>query len=159
MLTTRLHGTRQTRKGASRMPRRLSGPTRVALAIVLTLMAIPAGPLSPTARAATPRYASVGGADSGDCSATPCRTIGYALSQAVDGDTIGVADGLYRENLTVSKSVTLQGAGAGATIIDGSAIATVIAVNSGATVTIEGVTIQGGSGSGPYGSISSTAGG
>ena len=38
------------------------------------------------------------GSDSGDCTATPCRTIGYAIGQSLSGDTIEVAN-LLREVL------------------------------------------------------------
>ncbi len=59
------------------------------------------------------------GSDAGnDCSdeAHPCRTVQHAINQAVDGDTICVAKhtlvstGLYKERLTITKSVTLDGA-------------------------------------------------
>jgi len=51
------------------------------------------------------------GSDTTDCSnpASPCATIGYALGQAGDGDTILVATGTYTENLVLTKTVTLKG--------------------------------------------------
>lgn len=50
--------------------------------------------------------------------ASPCQTIGYALTQAAaSGDTINIAAGTYVEQLSVSKSVTLSGASAASTVI------------------------------------------
>ena len=43
------------------------------------------------------RYVSATGADSGDCTLNPCATIAYAISKAVDGDTIDIAAGTYTE--------------------------------------------------------------
>ena len=52
------------------------------------------------------------GSDTTDCSkpTSPCATIGYALDQARDFDTILVARGTYTENLFITKTVTLEGA-------------------------------------------------
>lgn len=59
-----------------------------------------------------------GGADAGDCQAAACQTIGYALAQAAgSGDTLLVAAGTYTEQLTINKSVVVQGAGSASTII------------------------------------------
>ena len=51
------------------------------------------------------------GSNTPDCTnpANPCATIGHALSQAADGDTILVAQGTYTENLVITKTVTLKG--------------------------------------------------
>jgi hypothetical protein len=51
------------------------------------------------------------GVDTTDCadSAIPCATIGYALDQATEGDTILVAGGIYTENLVITKTVALKG--------------------------------------------------
>jgi hypothetical protein len=52
------------------------------------------------------------GQDIATCGATdtPCKTISYTLnSRAIGGDTIRVAQGVYTENLTVGKRVTLEG--------------------------------------------------
>lgn len=51
--------------------------------------------------------------------AAPFATISYAISQALSGDTIYVDAGMYNENVSVDKSITLLGAGKGATTIDG----------------------------------------
>ena len=51
------------------------------------------------------------GTDTGFCtdSAQPCKTINYALGQAVDGSEIRVAAGLYKELIQVTKPVSLTG--------------------------------------------------
>src|SRR3954453_2093430 len=52
-------------------------------------------------------------ADVGDCTLTPCKTIGYALTQAADVDVIQVAAGSYPEHVVVDKRLHLVGAKAG----------------------------------------------
>jgi len=61
--------------------------------------------------AATIRYVTTGGSNSGNCSSSPCKTITYAISQSVSGDTISVDAGTYDEQVVIDKSLTLQGAG------------------------------------------------
>lgn len=46
-----------------------------------------------------------------------CKTIQAAINAATGGDTINVVAGTYVENVTVNKSVTLIGAGQGASVI------------------------------------------
>ena len=92
----------------------LFGGLLLALWSVLVVSASPA---------ATNRYVAPTGVDSGVCNnnLAPCATIQYALNQAADGDTIVIAAGVYTENLQIARSVTLQGADAATTIVDGSA--------------------------------------
>jgi uncharacterized repeat protein (TIGR01451 family) len=55
---------------------------------------------------------TVTGSDAGNyCrdAVAPCQTVGHALSQAVNGSSIGVSAGVYDENLTVSRTVELKG--------------------------------------------------
>jgi hypothetical protein len=57
----------------------------------------------------TTRYVSSSGTDAGDCTAAPCRTIGYAVGQAAAGDVISVGAGSYNETVTVTKRLSLVG--------------------------------------------------
>jgi uncharacterized Zn-binding protein involved in type VI secretion len=62
------------------------------------------------------------GNDTNDClsAATACKTISAAIGKAADGDTLIIAAGIYTERPgRVSKSLTLMGAGAEDTILDG----------------------------------------
>src|SRR5437879_5570393 len=63
---------------------------------------------------AADRFVSTAGSDTAnDCqtSGSPCRTVGYALTQAASGDTVKVAGGSYVENLTVNASTTVTVSG------------------------------------------------
>ena len=89
------------------------------------------------------------------------QTIQAAINAATNGDTIEIAAGTYREQVTVTgKDITLHGAGSGQTIIEApdaaSLVANAIDTNSGrpnkfavitvtenADVTIEGLTVDG----------------
>ena len=48
---------------------------------------------------------------------TPWATIGHAISNVSPGDIINVESGTYAENITINKSLTLQGSGAATTTI------------------------------------------
>ena len=74
-------------------------------------------------------------------------TIQSALDAADDGDVIGIAPGKYRGPITITKSVTLAGAGASATVIKGGGPVVTIGeflATPQPTVAITGVTITGG---------------
>jgi hypothetical protein len=58
------------------------------------------------------RYVTTHGVDTGDCTLTPCHTIGYAVSQSASGDTIKVGPGTYAETVTVAEQLTLDGGAA-----------------------------------------------
>ena len=71
-------------------------------------------------------------------------TLQSYIDSAAPGDTIEIGPGTCTENLTIAKNLTLQGSGAGATILDGGLAGTTVTVGPGATVSIAGVTIRGG---------------
>jgi hypothetical protein len=88
------------------------------------------------------------GNDMGDCQINPCKTIGYAINQASNGDTIIVASGIYTDLLNLDKNITLNGAGVGNTIIDGTGNVGIgcrlVRVWHNTIVNISGVTFQNG---------------
>ena len=70
-----------------------------------------------------------------------------AIAAAADGDAITVAAGTYDGGITINKSIRLQGAGAGATVITGGGpVVTIFRATAPEqlNVTIDGVTITGG---------------
>jgi parallel beta-helix repeat protein len=68
------------------------------------------------------------------------KSIGDAVAKASDGDIIRVAPGTYQENVVLKSGVTLIGAGAGKSIIDGGGNGTVV-ICKGASV-LNGFTIR-----------------
>jgi hypothetical protein len=75
---------------------------------------------------------------------TSYTTVGGALAAAQNGDTVQVCSGAYSGGVRISKSITLRGAGAAATTLSGGGAFPVVTVASGATVTIDSVTITNG---------------
>jgi hypothetical protein len=71
-------------------------------------------------------------------------TIQAAVDSAIAGDNIVVAAGHYVENVVISKTLTVQGAGIAITIVDGNALARVFVIEEGSTVTITDLTITNG---------------
>jgi hypothetical protein len=89
----------------------------------------------------------VNGSDSNNCRLplTACQTIGHAISLASSGDFILVAPAIYTENLTINFSLTMIGAGATETIIDGGGVGRVIFIPSQTVkVTLWGLTVRNG---------------
>ncbi len=111
--------------------------------------------LAPPAAAATTRFVAMTGSDSvpagNQCtnSLQPCRTItrAHLVSASGGGDTISVSGGTYVERLTITKGVTIQGAGAASTIIDSNSTSTtggpvmVVNIGDGLPLTINAVTL------------------
>ena len=102
--------------------------------------------LAPVALPSTTLFVNGGtGSDSHNCLSptTPCKTIGHAISLATSGDTIMVAASTYTENLSIGISLSLVGAGAATTIVDGGGVNRVVRVfNSSAQVTLSKLTIR-----------------
>lgn len=106
----------------------------------------------------TDRYVATTGTDStNDCSSsiTPCKTVGYAISQSSAGDTIHIAAGTYTENLTIAIDLSLEGAGMNATILDGGGVGRVVTISSG-DVGIGDLTIQNGNTGSEGGGVSNS---
>lgn len=89
------------------------------------------------------------GSDSnnGTTPASACKTIARAISYSTLGDSIAVAAGTYKENLSIGFDLTIIGSNALTTSIDGSNSNTVVGINSsGAHVNISQLTITNGTG-------------
>lgn len=67
-------------------------------------------------------------------------TITLAITAASNGDTIQVAAGTYSESITVNRQVTIQGAGASTTTINGTTNQQAVNITS-SSVTIQGFTL------------------
>jgi parallel beta-helix repeat protein len=78
-------------------------------------------------------------------SATGCKaTIAAAITAAAAGDTIQVGAGTYKEVVTITKSLSLIGAGSATTIIDATGLATGVSVDGTASTTpISGIVVSG----------------
>jgi hypothetical protein len=99
------------------------------------------------AGAATVRFVSTTGVDTGNCTLSPCLTIGYAITQSVSGDTISVAAGTYAERVVIDRSLKIVGAGVGQVAVDGANGGTVVTIGSPSAsldVAISGLTVQNG---------------
>ncbi len=102
------------------------------------------------------QFVAPSGTDTGFCtdSALPCKTISYALSQAVDGTEIRVAEGTYPEAIQVTKPVSLTGGfsltnwitpapSVNLTILDGQRAYRPLTINADG-VRVEGFTVRNG---------------
>lgn len=86
------------------------------------------------------------------------RSVQAAIDAANTGATVAICAGTFTENLRIDKNLTLAGAGKNATILDGKAANSVIAINPGLTaVTIRDLTITNGKSPGVGGGISNGA--
>jgi hypothetical protein len=115
--------------------------------LVMILILVSMGNVPDVAANGSRRYVSTTGTDSGDCSVNPCATIAYAISKAVNGDTVDIAAGTYNEaGIVVGKKITIQGQGMEDTIVQahanpGAATDRVFDLDSG-TITIRNLAIQ-----------------
>jgi len=66
-------------------------------------------------------------------------TIGAAVSAALSGDVIQVAAGTYKEDVTITKTLSLIGAGSASTIIDATGLANGISIDGSASAPKSGV--------------------
>jgi hypothetical protein len=134
------------------------------VAVVLAASFLVVTPLTASALGNT-YYVTTSGTATAACTvAAPC-TIAHALTLAGDGDTISVAAGTYTNTaaISITKGVTINGAGQTATLINGNGSAATVKVGLATTdttpVTISGVTIQDGkAASGGGGGIDDTGG-
>src|SRR5689334_8796070 len=74
----------------------------------------------------------------GGCS----TTIAAAVTAAAAGDTIQVANGLYKETISIGKSLALIGAGSENTTIDATGKKNGITITGATNVTISGFTVE-----------------
>ena len=126
----------------SRIFARLLGPL---LLIGLVTLVAAAEPL------AVARYVAPAGSDGAGNScanpAAPCATLTHALSRALPGDTIHLASGTYHEaGLRVAQAVAIAGDGAATTRLDGQGRGPLLTVTGGGALTLDGLTLSGGSG-------------
>jgi len=129
--------------------------TRTIILIVALSLTFPL-----TALANTWYVNGVNGDDGNSCktSATACATIGYAISLAASGDTIQIAAATYPENLSIPFNLTLNGAKAATTIVDGTNTANVFTVGVGISLKLSKLTIKHGVGYPPGGGGVSNSG-
>jgi hypothetical protein len=100
---------------------------KMAVVLVTSTMFSAVGVVGLTATAAqasgpATEHVSMTGTDSGNCISSPCATINYAIDVAPAGTTIKVAAGTYDQTVDISKPVSLKGAGASSTTIDGAGL-------------------------------------
>jgi hypothetical protein len=71
-------------------------------------------------------------------------SVAAAVAAANSGDTIAIAAGTYPVSVEIGKNMilTLQGAGAGRTILDGDQGVFVLLIDAGATLNLQGATVQ-----------------
>jgi hypothetical protein len=128
--------------------------TVAAIAVLLTTGAFVVQPSVASAALSATLYVNATATATSGCTASaPCQTIQDAVNQAEDGTYSGeavgidVAAGTYDENVFVDdwtlQSLTVQGAGAATTVLNAGQAGPGVWIAGGA-VTIEGLTIEGG---------------
>jgi hypothetical protein len=91
-------------------------------------------------------YVQPFGRDEADCRSpmSACQTIQAAIDKASDGESIGIAPGVYETTIVIDKSIRLNGLNTESTVINGNFVDTVIIVLDDAEVEISNLTITGG---------------
>lgn len=75
------------------------------------------------------------------------QTLGGALAEAKEGDTVHVCAGTYDANLLIDQDLTLESyGGEDVTVLDGGGHGSVIRMQDGASLTLRGFTLQNGTG-------------
>jgi hypothetical protein len=116
------------------------GPIRTKLLVIALSLC-----MAPAALASTWFVDGRNGDDGNDCKspATACGSIGHAIQLSASGDSIQIAAATYQENFTIPFDLTLIGAKAKTTIIDGGYNLSVIAIGStSAHVSVSNLTIE-----------------
>ncbi|MCX6023496.1 MAG: hypothetical protein NTZ05_17545, partial [Chloroflexi bacterium] len=141
---------------------------RLAAAVFLVFSSLPLSLLLPalpltapqTAEAAATWYVAPFGLSANACTslATACSTVAGAIGKAAAGDTIEIAAGVYKERITVGKALTIKGAGADRTVLDGQQGGIVVTVSSGVTASLSGLTIRNGKTTGNGGGVANNGG-
>lgn len=93
------------------------------------------------------------GADVSGCGsvASPCRTVQFAVDEAIPGDTVVLSAGTWNESVTLSKAISLTGVSSATAIIQalpGQRVLTVTGAAIDNSVVISGLTFSGGDVSG-----------
>ena len=79
----------------------------------------------------------------------PVCTVEAAINLAVPGDTVHIAPGIYAENLSILFDLNLVGtSGSDVTVIDGGGFGDVVMILNAAAVSIDGLTLRNGLGTG-----------
>jgi hypothetical protein len=115
------------------------------IVLALLALALPVG-IAQVVGAATINVAGNGN-DTATCGGAnaPCRTIAFAVStRATTGDTVAVGAGTFAEGISIGKAITITGAGAGNTKIDGGGTNQPVKVAAGINATLQRLTIQNG---------------
>jgi hypothetical protein len=91
-------------------------------------------------------YVQPFGRDDADCRSpmTACQTIQAAIDKASDGESIGIAPGVYETTIVIDKSISLRGISMDGTVINGNFGDTVVTVLDDVDVEISNMTITGG---------------
>ncbi|MGD9115884.1 MAG: hypothetical protein PVJ61_01690 [Dehalococcoidia bacterium] len=125
------------------------GKTRILTVLLAVILALCFSLLSafPAAADSASCFVSTDGDNTNDGSSwqNAWRDIQYAIDQCELGATVSVAAGTYHENITLKDGVSLLGAGADVTTLDGGGNGTVVTAGGvGAETRFEGFTITNG---------------